>query len=87
MQDTFTKWLLAITATMVIAIGTALMTTIVTLREDMAVIKQTVARIERSEVAARVLEDRVAGHEYRITTLERSTTGIDTVRWRRDNGR
>jgi hypothetical protein len=85
-NNTFIKWMLGITATLVTTIGAGLMVTIMTLREDMAVIKTTVARIERSEITARALEEKVVNHEYRIRTIERSTTTIDTIRnrWRNE---
>lgn len=72
--------MLGITASLVVGIGSGLMLTIMTLREDMAVIKTTVARIEKAEIASRVLEDRVVNHEYRLRTLERVNTHFDTVR-------
>lgn len=87
MNDTFTKWMLGITAAVIVGVGSALFATIITLREDMAVIKSTVARIEKFEIGARVLEERVVNHEYRLRTLERSTTDVDTTRWRHFNGR
>ncbi len=46
--DTFTKWMLGITAAVVVAMGSALFSTVLALREDMAVIKNELSSMKET---------------------------------------
>ncbi len=72
MQDNFTKWVLGITAGIVVAIGGALFSTVLALREDMAVIKTNLADMKETVTKLDVLQSQVSDHEYRIQWIERS---------------
>jgi len=69
-NDVFSKWVLGVTASVVIALGSGLFITMMNLREDMAVVKSTIARIERTEAAGVTLEKKVLEIEYRVRKLE-----------------
>lgn len=72
MQDNFTKWMLGITAGIVVAMGGALFSTVLALREDMAVIKTNLADMKETVTKLDVLQSQVSDHEYRIQWIERS---------------
>lgn len=70
MTDTFPKWLVTVAASAIVAIGGGLLATMVMLREDMAVVKSTIARMDATTTKVDALERIVIGHEYRINTIE-----------------
>ena len=80
--ETFPRWVLGITASAVVAIGGGLLTTMIMLREDMAVVKSHITELRNTTVKVDVLERTVIGHEYRITSLERDGVVVsrDTVK-------
>lgn len=87
--DTFTKWMLGITAAVVVAMGSALFSTVLALREDMAVIKNELSSMKETVTKLDMLQSQVADHEYRIQWIERAddhtradgtTRTIDTLR-------
>ena len=90
MQDNFTKWMLGITAGVVVAMGGALFSTVLALREDMAVIKTNLADMKETVTKLDVIQSQVSDHEYRIQWIERAspdhsradgtTRRIDTLR-------
>ena len=69
--DTFPKWLVTVAASAIVAIGGGLLATMVMLREDMAVVKASLARMDATTSKVDALERTVIGHDYRITTIER----------------
>ena len=71
MQDQFTKWMLGISAAVIVAMGGALFSTIVALREDMAVIKANLADMRETVTKLDILQSQVSDHEYRIQWIER----------------
>lgn len=87
MNDTFPKWILGVASAAVVAIGAGLLTTMVGVREDMAVVKAHVAELKMTTQKVDNLERLVIGHDYRIIALERD--GVikhnDTIRASRGN--
>ena len=79
MADNFTKWMLGISAAVIVAMGGALFSTVVALREDMAVIKNELGSMKETVTKLDVLQSQVADHEYRIQWIERAgdNTGAD----------
>ncbi len=91
MQDQFTKWMLGISAAVIVAMGGALFSTVVALREDMAVIKNELAGMNETVTKLELIQTQVADHEYRIQWIERGADqpradgtqrAVDTVRWK-----
>lgn len=78
-EQTFPKWVMGVASAAVISIGAGLLTTMVMLREDMAVVKSHIAELKTTNVKVESLERSIIGHEYRITAIE-----TDGVRVRRD---
>lgn len=76
MQDNFTKWMLGISATVIVAMGGALFSTVVALREDMAVIKNELGSMRLDVAKLERIQTQLADHEYRIQWIER--TGDNT---------
>ena len=89
-SDQFTKWMLGISATVIVAMGGALFSTVVALREDMAVIKNELGSMKETITKLDVIQTQVSDHEYRIQWIERgspdharadgTTRAIDTLR-------
>lgn len=71
MNDTFPKWILGVASAAVVAIGGGLLTTMIGVREDMAVVKAHVAELKATTQKVDNLERLVIGHDYRIIALER----------------
>lgn len=91
MQDNFTKWMLGISATVIVAMGGALFSTVLGLREDMAVIKHELTGMKETMMKLDMLQNQVADHEYRLQWIERDpdnqsakdgTRVADTLRWK-----
>ena len=89
MTDTFSKWMLGISATVIVAMGGALFSTVLALREDMAVIKNELSGMKETVTKLDIIQSQVSDHEYRIQWIERagdhtSADGtarrVDTVR-------
>lgn len=85
MNEQFPKWILGVASAAVISIGAGLLTTMVMLREDMAVVKSHIAELKQTNTKVDAVERIVIGHEYRITALEADGTvyRTDTIRARR----
>jgi hypothetical protein len=71
-SDTFTKWMLGISASVIVAMGGALFTTTLALREDMAVIKNEFVSLRVDVAKLETIQSQLADHEYRIQWIERS---------------
>lgn len=71
--DQFTKWMLGVTASIIVAIGVGLMTTTLSLREDMAVIKSELVNVRNDVATINQLHKQIENHEYRIRWIEEST--------------
>ena len=71
MTDTFTKWMLGISATVIVAMGGALFSTVVALREDMAVIKNELSGMKETVTKLEIIQQQIADHEYRLQWIER----------------
>lgn len=84
MNETFPKWVLGVASAAVVAIGGGLLTTMIGVREDMAVVKAHVAELKMTTQKVDNLERLVIGHDYRIIALERDgvATHHDTIRVR-----
>ena len=74
---------------MIVAMGAALFTTVLALREDMAVIKSELSDMKETVTKLDIIQSQVADHEYRIQWIERTdnntradgtTRAIDTLR-------
>jgi hypothetical protein len=87
--DNFTKWMLGISASVIVAMGAALFTTVLALREDMAVIKNELSSMKETVTKLDIIQSQVADHEYRIQWIERTdnhtradgtTQALDTLR-------
>jgi hypothetical protein len=87
--DNFTKWMLGISASVIVAMGAALFTTVLALREDMAVIKNELSDMKETVTKLDIIQSQVADHEYRIQWIERTdnhtradgtTRALDTLR-------
>jgi hypothetical protein len=76
MNDQFTRWMLGISAAVIVAMGGALFTTILALREDMAVIKNELGSMKETVTKLDIIQSQVSDHEYRIQWIER--TGDNT---------
>lgn len=72
MSDNFTKWMLGISASVIVAMGAALFSTVVALREDMAVIKSEFQSLRVDVAKLEMIQTQLADHEYRIQWIERS---------------
>lgn len=85
MNEQFPKWVLGVASAAIVSIGAGLLTTMVMLREDMAVVKSHIAELKQTNSKVDGLERIVIGHDYRLTALE--SDGVvyhrDTVRARR----
>lgn len=71
MNDQFTKWMLGISATVIVAMGGALFSTVLALREDMAVIKSELKTVAVDVAKLERVQAQLADHEYRIQWIER----------------
>lgn len=71
-NDVFTRWMLGISATVIVAMGSALFTTTLALREDMAVIKSELANVRSDVATIENIQNQIADHEYRIQWMERA---------------
>lgn len=89
MNDQFSKWMLGISATVIVAMGGALFTTVLALREDMAVIKSELSSMKETVTKLDIIQTQVSDHEYRIQWIERTgdntsadgtTRRLDTIR-------
>lgn len=83
MNDQFTKWMLGISATVIVAMGGALFSTVVALREDMAVIKNELGSMRADVAKLERVQAQLADHEYRIQWIERdgsNATAANTAR-------
>ena len=69
--DNFVKWMLGVSATVIVAVGGALFSTVLGLREDMAVIKHELSSMQETMVKIDLLQNQVANHEYRLQWIER----------------
>ena len=85
MNEQFPKWVLGIASAAVVSIGAGLLTTMVMLREDMAVVKSHIAELKQTNSKVDGLERIVIGHAYRIDALEADGVHYhtDTLRARR----
>ena len=72
-QDPFSKWMLGLSASVVLAIGSALFTTTLGLREDMAVIRTELVTMKTMMTKLDNLQTQVRDHEYRIQWIERGS--------------
>jgi hypothetical protein len=88
-SDNFTKWMLGISATVIVAMGGALFSTVVALREDMAVIKNELGGMKETITKLDIIQSQVSDHEYRLQWMERAgdntradgtTRRLDTLR-------
>lgn len=70
-SDVFTRWMLGISATVIVAMGSALFTTTLALREDMAVIKSELANVRNDVATIENIQNLLADHEYRLQWIER----------------
>lgn len=73
MNDTFVKWMLTVTAAIFVALVGGIFTTIMSLREDMATIKEQVQNVRSNVEAVRELQTLVQEHEIRIRWIENGT--------------
>lgn len=83
MNDQFSKWMLGISATVIVAMGGALFSTVVALREDMAVIKNELGSMRADVAKLERVQAQLADHEYRIQWIERDgdhTSAANTAR-------
>jgi len=83
MNDQFTKWMLGISAAVIVAMGGALFSTVVALREDMAVIKSELGSMRADVAKLERVQAQLADHEYRIQWIERDgdhTAAANTAR-------
>jgi hypothetical protein len=69
--DSFTKWMLGISAAAILSMGGALFTTTLGLREDMAVLKNEIGGIRVDVAKLERIQTQLADHEYRIQWIER----------------
>ena len=76
--DVFTKWIVGIAGTAVVAVGGMLFSSMTSLREDVAVIKSEM-------VGAKSMIEKVGQHEIRINTLEQRESWRDNPRPRYGN--
>lgn len=85
MNEQFPKWVLGVASAAIVSIGAGLLTTMVMLREDMAVVKSHIAELKQTNTKVDGLERIVIGHAYRIEALESDGVrySIDTTRVRR----
>jgi hypothetical protein len=72
MNDQATKWILGIASAAIIAIGIAMVSATVLVREDLAVMKSEFASLKVQVAMVNTIQIHVMNHEYRIGTLERS---------------
>lgn len=70
MDNAFIKWMLSVTAAVVVAITGAIFTTIMSLKEDVAGIKEQVVSVKSNVEAVRELQTLVQEHEIRIRWIE-----------------
>lgn len=63
--------MLGISATVIVAMGGALFSTVVALREDMAVIKNELGSMRADVAKLETVQMQLADHEYRIQWIER----------------
>ena len=89
MNDQFSRWMLGISATVIVAMGGALFTTVLALREDMAVIKSELGSMRADVAKLERVQAQLADHEYRIQWIERdgnhtaaanTSRSVDTIR-------
>ena len=89
MNDQFSRWMLGISATVIVAMGGALFSTVVALREDMAVIKNELGSMRADVAKLERVQEQLADHEYRIQWIERdgnhtaatsTSRAVDTLR-------
>ena len=89
MNDQFSRWMLGISATVIVAMGGALFTTVLALREDMAVIKNELGSMRADVAKLERVQAQLADHEYRIQWIERdgnhtaaanTSRSVDTIR-------
>lgn len=89
MNDQFSKWMLGISAAVIVAMGGALFSTVVALREDMAVIKSELKTVAVDVAKLERVQAQLADHEYRIQWIERdgnhtaaasTSRSVDTLR-------
>lgn len=83
MNDQFSKWMLGISAAVIVAMGGALFSTVVALREDMAVIKNELGSMRADVAKLERVQAQLADHEYRIQWIERdgdNTSAANTAR-------
>ena len=78
MNDNMTKWILGIASAAIVAIGIAMVSATVLVREDLAVMKSEFAALKVQVAMVNTIQMQVMNHEYRIGTLERSD--IDNTR-------
>ena len=71
-NDTFVRWMLGISATVIVAMGSALFSTTLALREDMAVIKSELTNVRTDVATIESIQQQMADHEYRIQWIERA---------------
>lgn len=69
-NDTFTKWILGLTASAIVVIGGALLRTILILQEDVAVMKVKLDHIGQYELRLSKLENIETEIKYRIGAIE-----------------
>lgn len=70
-SDQFTRWILGISAAVIVATGGALFSIVLALREDTAVIKAQLETMQKAVVELDVIQSRMEDHEYRILWIER----------------
>lgn len=85
-NDTFAKWMMSVTATITVALVGGIFSTILSLKEDMALVKEQVATVKTNVDAVRDLQFRVQDHENRLRWIEsgrannhQSTTSVRRV--------
>lgn len=71
-NDTFVRWMLGISATVIVAMGSALFSTTLALREDMAVIKSELTNVRTDVATIESIQQQMADHEYRLQWIERA---------------
>lgn len=71
-NDTFVRWMLGISATVIVALGSALFSTTLALREDMAVIKSELTNVRNDVATIGIIQNQIADHEYRLQWIERT---------------
>lgn len=72
MNDNMTKWILGIASAAIVAIGIAMVSATVLVREDLAVMKSEFAALKVQVAMVNTIQMQVMNHEYRIETLEQS---------------